>query len=92
MSATPPRLVLSETIDLPVVEASGVAVRQTERGTVVLVIGDRTAEVGACVIGADGELDDWTTFDLAGLPGWSAPDRATASSRRSPPTADRWSP
>jgi len=73
MSEKPPRLVLSETIDLPVVEASGVTVRRTERGSVVLVVGDRTAEVGACVIGDGGELDDWTTIDLAGLPGWPLP-------------------
>ena len=70
MSAKAPRLVLSEVIDLPVVEASGVAVRQTERGAVVLVIGDRTSEVGGCVVGPGGRLDDWTTIDLAELPGW----------------------
>ena len=73
MSEKPPRLVLSETIDLPVVEASGVAVRRAARGTVVLVVGDRTAEVGACVIGDRGELDDWTVLDLAELPGWPLP-------------------
>lgn len=73
MSAKTPRLVQSELIDLPVVEASGVAVRQTGRGTVVLVVGDRTAEVGACLIGAGGELDGWTTIDLAELPGWPSP-------------------
>jgi len=73
MSAKTPRLVQSERIDLPVVEASGVAVRHTERGTVVLVVGDRTAEVGACLVGTDGELDDWTTIDLAALPGWPSP-------------------
>jgi hypothetical protein len=73
MSTTMRRLVLSEVIDRPVVEASGLAVRQTERGAVVLVVGDRTAEVGACVMGAGGELDDWTTIDLAELPGWPSP-------------------
>ena len=73
MSEKTPRLVRSELIDLPVVEASGVAVRQTERGMVVLVIGDRTAEVGACLVGARGELDDWTLIDLATLPGWPLP-------------------
>jgi hypothetical protein len=73
MSANLPRLVLSELIDLPVVEASGVAVRQTERGAVVLVVGDRTAEVGACLIGTSGEVDGWTVIDLAELPGWPSP-------------------
>jgi hypothetical protein len=73
MPAKTPRLVLSDVIDLPVVEASGVAVRETERGTVVLVVGDRTAEVGACLIGTDGELDDWTVLDLGELPGWPLP-------------------
>ncbi len=73
MSEKLPRLVLSELIDLPVVEASGVTVRHTERGAVILVVGDRTAEVGACVIGADGALGDWETIDLAELPGWPLP-------------------
>ena len=73
MSEKLPRLVLSEVIDLPVVEASGVTVRRTERGAVILVVGDRTAEVGVCVIGADGALDDWETIDLAELPGWPLP-------------------
>lgn len=73
MSGTLPRLVLSELIDLPVVEASGVAVRRTERGSVVLVVGDRTAEVGVCVVGDDGALDGWETIDLVELPGWPLP-------------------
>lgn len=73
MSAKLPRLVLLQSIDLPVIEASGVTVRRTERGSVVLVVGDRTAEVGACLIGDDGELDDWDTIDLAELPGWPLP-------------------
>ncbi len=73
MSEKLPRLVLSEVIDLPVVEASGVTVRRTERGAVILVVGDRTAEVGVCVIGADGALRDWETIDLAELPGWPLP-------------------
>ena len=73
MSGKLPRLVLSELIDLPVVEASGVAVRRTERGAVVLVVGDRTSDVGVCVIGADGSLDDWETIDLAVLPDWPLP-------------------
>ena len=46
-------VVLIESVDLPVVEASGVAVRLAERGSVVLVVGDRTAEVGASVVGAE---------------------------------------
>ncbi len=73
MSSELPHLVLSESIDLPVVEASGVTVRRTDRGAVVLVVGDRTAEVGASVIGAGGEFGDWITIDLATLPGWPLP-------------------
>lgn len=70
MAKQPSRLIVSELIDLPVVEASGVTVRRTERGSVVLVVGDRTAEVGACVIGTSGEFEDWSILDLAELPGW----------------------
>ena len=73
MPQNPSRLTLVELIDLPVVEASGVAVRRTDRGAVLLVVGDRTAEVGACRIGADGALGDWTILDLAVLPGWPLP-------------------
>lgn len=73
MSRNRPRLRLDSTIDLPVVEASGVAVRRTDRGPVVLVVGDRTAEVGVCRVGDDGSLDDWTVVDLADLPGWPLP-------------------
>ena len=73
MSAKSRRLVPSELIDLPVVEASGVAVRRTDRGPMLLVIGDRTADLGACRIGDDGALGEWTTLDLAALPGWPLP-------------------
>ena len=73
MSAKPRRLVLSELVDLPVVEASGLTVRRTDHGSVLLVIGDRTAEIGACRIADDGVLGDWTTIDLAELPGWPLP-------------------
>ncbi len=73
MSAKLSRLVRLEWIDLPVIEASGIAVRHTARGSVVLVVGDRTAEVGVCPIGDDGEFDDWDTIDLAAVPGWPLP-------------------
>ncbi|TFH19291.1 MAG: hypothetical protein E4H05_04790 [Acidimicrobiales bacterium] len=74
MSAKPPRLVLSELIDLPVVEASGLTVRRADQGSVVIVIGDRTADLGACRIDDDGALGDWITIDLSELPGWPLPD------------------
>ncbi len=67
------RLDLVEMVDLPVVEASGVAVRQTDHGPVVLVVGDRTAEVGVGRVGDDGSLGDWAVLDLAALPGWPLP-------------------
>lgn len=67
------RLDLVEMVDLPVVEASGVAVRRTDNGSVVLVVGDRTTEIGVCRIGDDGSLDDWAVLDLADLPGWPLP-------------------
>lgn len=77
MSAEPRRLVLFELIDLPVMEASGPAARRTDRGSVVLVIGDRNAELGACRIGDDGALGEWTILDLATLPGWPLPPGAS---------------
>ncbi len=75
MSVKPARLVRSELVDLPVLEASGLTIRHTGRGDVLLVIGDRTTELGACRIGDGGALDDWETIDLAALPGWPLPSR-----------------
>jgi hypothetical protein len=73
MSVKPPRLVLLELIDLPVVEASGLTVHHSGGGAVLLVIGDRTTELGICRMGDDGAVDDWETIDLATLPGWPLP-------------------
>ncbi len=73
MFQKPPRLVLKELVDLPVVEASGLTVRHTSGGAVLLVIGDRTSELGVCRMSDDGALDHWETIDLAALPGWPLP-------------------
>lgn len=68
MSKKPPRLELTATVDLPVVEASDLAVRRSGGRTVVLVVGDRRATVAACAY--DEHLSDWETLDLSGIPGW----------------------
>jgi len=65
----PPRLVRSAVVDLPVVEASGLA-RRTVAGVVrVLVAGDRTAVVAVGTYEAAG-FSEWKTIDLAGVDGW----------------------
>lgn len=77
MPSKPRRLELSATVDLPVLEASGVTVRRSGGGLVVLVVGDRTAELGVCQVGDDGELAAWSTIDLATLVQWPYPDGAS---------------
>ena len=77
MPANLRRLELSAIVDLPVLEASGVTVRRSAGGPVVLVVGDRTAELGVCHVGDDGELAEWSTIDLAALPQWPYPHEAS---------------
>jgi uncharacterized protein YjiK len=74
MMAAYPKLVSSRRVDLPVVEASGIAVRRARSAEVVLVIGDRAETVGVCRVGAAGELTDWDTIDLSTIPGWPTSD------------------
>lgn len=64
------RAVLHATLDVPVVEASDVAVRRTEGVTRVLVVGDRTAVVATADYRVGEGLGEWSTLDLAALPGW----------------------
>jgi hypothetical protein len=70
MPSKPRRLELSAIVDLPVLEASGVTARRSASGLVVLVVGDRTTELGVCHVGDDGELAEWSTIDLAAVPQW----------------------
>ena len=64
-----PRLVRSAVVDLPVVEASGLA-RRVAGGVVrVLVVGDRRSVVAVGTHDADG-FSDWRTIDLADVDGW----------------------
>jgi hypothetical protein len=77
MPSKPRRLELSGIVDLPVLEASGVTARRSSSGLVVLVVGDRTAELGVCHVGDGGELAEWSTIDLAALPQWPYPDAAS---------------
>ncbi len=72
---TPPRLDRVEWIDIPVVEASGLASRTAANGTrQVLAIGDRTSEVAVGTVGQDGDLT-WTVIDLATVEGWPVMQR-----------------
>ena len=73
MTRKPPRLVRSRFIDLPVVEASGLAARRTDDALRVLAIGDRTAHVAASTYTPESGLGDWQTIDLSVIPGWPLP-------------------
>lgn len=65
----PARLVAVRTVDLPVVEASGVVALAERDGTRVGVVGDRTTEVATTTY-TDGQLGTWQAVDLADLDGW----------------------
>lgn len=74
MSKKPPRLRRTATLDLPVVEASGLATRFSGERVEVLVVGDRTATVAAGAYDPSaGTLGEWTTFDLSELADWPLP-------------------
>jgi len=68
----PPRLVRSAVVDLPVVEASGLARRTVDGLVRVLVVGDRRSVVAVGTYGADG-FSEWRTIDLTEVEGWPRP-------------------
>ena len=68
VSKKPPRLHTTTRVDLPVVEASGIATRRRAGRTTVLVVGDRTAEIA--IADYDDGFGEWSTFDLSTLEGW----------------------
>jgi len=76
--AKPPRLRRIGVLDVPVPEASGVAVRRRAGQTRVLVVGDRTAEVAAATYTPAEGIGPWEVLDLAALPDWPL-ERGTPS-------------
>ena len=77
MGTSAPRLVRTGTVDLPVLEASGLASRETAGRVRVLVIGDRSTHVGLAAVEPGAGLGGWTTLDLSTLDGW--PNRGADS-------------
>ena len=73
MTRKPPRLVLSRFVDLPVLEASGLAARRSGDGLRILAIGDRSAHLAASTYTPENGLGDWQTIDLSVVPGWPVP-------------------
>lgn len=69
----PPRLVRTARVDLPVLEASGIAVRQVDGQTQLLLVGDRTAHVASGFYRPDDGFSDWQTIDLSEVEGWPLP-------------------
>lgn len=68
-----PVLIRVGLVDLPVVEASGLASRTVDGVLKVIVVGDRTAHVAVGSSLPDGGITDWSTTDLAEAEGWSLP-------------------
>lgn len=68
-SRRPPRLITHATVDIPVVEASGVAVARIEAGVRVMVVGDRSRHLAVGVY-ADDQLGQWQLQDLGEIAGW----------------------
>ena len=60
-------------VDLPVIEASGLAARRLDGVLRVLVVGDRTARVAVGAYDAAG-FSEWNTIDLASIDGWPLVD------------------
>lgn len=69
----PPRLKLEEQVDLPVVEASGLAAMAVGDEFRLAVVGDRTSDVAVASYSAADGLSAWQTVDLSELDGWSMP-------------------
>lgn len=65
-----PRLIRSEFVDLPVVEASGLASRSRGATVRVAVVGDRSSNLAVGSAGAAGGVGDWTILDLRTIDGW----------------------
>ena len=70
MTKKPPRLNLLAKVDLPVLEASGLAVRRVDGAVRVLVVGDRTWHIVVGEFDGDNGINEWQTLDLSGLAGW----------------------
>lgn len=66
------RLVRTEWVDLPVVEASGLASRLRDAGARVAVVGDRSSHLAVGTAGPSGGVGDWTVIDLRAVEGWPA--------------------
>jgi hypothetical protein len=72
-SRKPRRLIRSAWVDLPVAEASGLAVRFVDGRAQVLVVGDRTAQVATGTYIPGEGIAAWQTIDLSTVPGWPIP-------------------
>ena len=72
MSDLPP-LVQVSWVDLPVVEASGLATRTVDGVLEVIVVGDRTSQVGVGSYTPTEGFTDWRIIDLALADGWPSP-------------------
>lgn len=68
------RLIRAGTIDLPVLEASGLTARVAGGRVQVLVVGDRTAHIGVSAVESGAGLEAWDTLDLSTLDGWPTSD------------------
>ena len=69
----PPRLQLVDRVDLPVVEASGLAAMAVGDEFHLAVVGDRTSDVAVASYSAADGLSAWQMIDLSTLDGWSMP-------------------
>lgn len=68
-----PRLIRAAVVDLPVVEASGLASRVVDGVLKVIVVGDRTANVAVGSYSPDDGITDWVVRDLSEIDGWALP-------------------
>ena len=73
MTIDHPRLIRRASIDLPVIEASGLATKMVDGMLQVIVVGDRTANVCVGTYSPDAGITEWRIIDLSEVEGWSPP-------------------
>lgn len=71
--AKPPRLRIIGEVDLPVMEASGLAARPDGETARVEVVGDRTARLAGSTYSPSTGFGDWDIVDLSAFASWGLP-------------------
>ena len=69
----PPRLVRSDTIDIPIKEVSALAARRRGNQLRVIAVGDRTWHITGATYDPETGFTGWQKLDLSAVDGWPLP-------------------